>query len=208
MRKTAPVPKIVDHDARRQEYLEAMWRVVERDGAAAVSTRSVAAEAGYSKSNIRYYFDSQAALMGAAVEQIMRLTGERAAAFDVAGLDHDMAVRMVMLAIPDSPARRRQTAIWLTLITHMESNPELKPILKGLNRAVRSAVEGFVAALEERSMLGRGRDRAFEVERLHALIDGLSVQTMYDRSMMPPSAIRRIVSAHLDEMARPVARGR
>lgn len=202
------MPKIVDHDARRHEYMEAMWRVVERDGAAAVSTRSVAAEAGYSKSNIRYYFDSQAALMGAAVEQIMRLTGERAAAFDLSKLDHDMAVRIVMLAIPDSPARRRQTAIWLTLITHIESNPELKPILKRLNRAVRVAVEGFVGALDARSMVGRGRDRAFEVERLHALIDGLSVQTMYDRWMMPPATIRRIVSDHLDEMARPIARTR
>jgi BetI-type transcriptional repressor, C-terminal len=51
-------------------------------------------------------------------------------------------------------------------------------------------------------MLGRGRDREFEAERLHALIDGLSVQTMYDRSMMPPKAIRRIVRAHLADMGR------
>jgi len=39
------VPKIVDHDRLREEYLDAMFRVIERDGAGAVSVRSVAAEA-------------------------------------------------------------------------------------------------------------------------------------------------------------------
>ena len=204
MDKTAPVPKIVDHDARRQEYLDAMWRVVERDGAAAVSTRSVAAEAGYSKSNIRYYFDSQAALMGAAVEQIMAHAGSRLSTIDADSLDLAAATRWVMVTIPDSPARRRQTAIWLTLINHVETNPELKPILTRLNRGVRSAVAAFVVLLAEQGMVGRGRDLELEAERLHALIDGLSVQTMYDRSMMAPAAIRRIVAAHLEELARPV----
>lgn len=181
-----------------------MWRVVERDGAAAVSTRSVAAEAGYSKSNIRYYFDSQAALMGAAVEQIMAHAGSRLSTIDADSLDLAAATRWVMVTIPDSPARRRQTAIWLTLINHVETNPELKPILTRLNRGVRSAVAAFVVLLAEQGMVGRGRDLELEAERLHALIDGLSVQTMYDRSMMAPAAIRRIVAAHLEELARPV----
>lgn len=202
------MPKIVDHDARRQEYLDAMWRVVDRDGAEAVSTRSVAAEAGYSKSNIRYYFDSQAALMGAAVEQIMQHAGGRLSSIDRSQLDLDLATKMVMITIPDTPARRRQTAIWLNLVNHIETNPELKPVLRRLNLAVRTAVQDFVDLMADNGLLGRGRDREFEAERLHALIDGLSVQTMYDRSMMSPTAIRRIVRAHLADMGRSATGGR
>lgn len=52
------MPKIVDHDERRELYLDAMFRVIERDGADALSIRSVAAEAGGSKSSIANYFSS------------------------------------------------------------------------------------------------------------------------------------------------------
>lgn len=48
----ATVPKIVDHDQRRAYLLDALWRVVASQGAAAVTVRSVAAEAGVSKSNV------------------------------------------------------------------------------------------------------------------------------------------------------------
>ena len=44
------MPKIVDHDARRSLIIYALWRVVARDGASAVSVRSVASEAGVSRS--------------------------------------------------------------------------------------------------------------------------------------------------------------
>ncbi|MDQ1250665.1 MAG: hypothetical protein QG597_5044, partial [Actinomycetota bacterium] len=50
------MPKIVDHEARRREIVEAMWRIVQREGFAAVSVRSVAAEAGLSKASISHYF--------------------------------------------------------------------------------------------------------------------------------------------------------
>lgn len=40
------MPKIVDHDERRQQHLEALWRLLERDGAGAVSIRHLAEEAG------------------------------------------------------------------------------------------------------------------------------------------------------------------
>ena len=40
------MPKIVDHEARRAELAEAVWRLASRDGLEAVTLRGVAAEAG------------------------------------------------------------------------------------------------------------------------------------------------------------------
>ncbi len=53
------MPKIVDHDARREEIAQALWRVVRRDGIRAASVRTVAAEAGWSAGAVRYYFPDQ-----------------------------------------------------------------------------------------------------------------------------------------------------
>jgi AcrR family transcriptional regulator len=60
------VPKLVDHEARRQELADALLRVVVRDGIDAVSIRTVAAEAGCSIRPVQYYFADKAELLAAA----------------------------------------------------------------------------------------------------------------------------------------------
>ena len=44
----AQVPKIVDHEHRRQELVEAVWRVIGRVGIDGVTIREIAVESGYS----------------------------------------------------------------------------------------------------------------------------------------------------------------
>ena len=57
------MPKIVDHEVRRRELAEAVWRVIVRDGVGDVSIRSVAAEAGWSSGALRHYFSTRAELL-------------------------------------------------------------------------------------------------------------------------------------------------
>src|SRR5690606_41716840 len=67
------MPKVVDHDARRQELAEATWRLIRREGLEAVSVRKVAREAGVSPGSLRHYFTSQSELLAYA----LRMVGER-----------------------------------------------------------------------------------------------------------------------------------
>ncbi|MBV8957243.1 MAG: TetR family transcriptional regulator C-terminal domain-containing protein [Actinobacteria bacterium] len=67
------MPKQVDHAQRRQEIVDALWRVTARDGLAAVSFREVAAEAGVSVRRVQYYFGTKAQLLLASLQ----LLGER-----------------------------------------------------------------------------------------------------------------------------------
>ncbi|MFJ9553533.1 TetR/AcrR family transcriptional regulator [Nocardiopsis sp. NPDC101807] len=68
------MPKIVDHEQRRRELAEALWRVIAASGPAAVSIRSVAAEAGWSPGALRHYFQTREELLVFA----MNLSEERA----------------------------------------------------------------------------------------------------------------------------------
>lgn len=82
------MPKRVDREARRREIVGALFRVAVRDGLAAVSIRSVAAEARIPPSRVQYYFSSKAGLIEAALVVLTdRLVGRGLALQQAAGPD-------------------------------------------------------------------------------------------------------------------------
>lgn len=64
------VPKRVDHQVRRREIADALWRVVASNGFAAVSLRQVAAEAGVSMGLVQHYFDSREQMLLFALDSV------------------------------------------------------------------------------------------------------------------------------------------
>ncbi|MET8762334.1 TetR/AcrR family transcriptional regulator, partial [Lentzea sp. NPDC004782] len=66
------MPKVVDHEERRRELAEAVWRIVRRDGIDHASVRAVAAESGWSSGSLRRYFPTQDSLLGFAMELTYR----------------------------------------------------------------------------------------------------------------------------------------
>ena len=195
------MPRIVDHDSRRQAYVDAMWRVVSREGAGGISVRSVAAEAGVSPSNIVHYLPSRGEMLGEAVSRLVADAVARAAELEHADLDLDGATDLVMVAIPHTRTRRRQSEVWLLLLAEQETNPDARRILSGLQgrvaEAVRRSMDRFAAA----GLMAPTRDRDREAVRLHALIDGLSIQALVSSTDMSPTRIRETVRIHLADLA-------
>lgn len=194
------MPKIVDHDQRRAYLLDALWRVVASQGAAAVTVRSVAAEAGVSKSNVGHYFRSRADLLAAAVAQ--QLDGVQQPFDDILAtpLDTEAAIDAILLAIPDTEVRRRQSRIWLLLLADSADDPAVQLVLGEMNRTIRAAAETLVTAMASSGLLGHGRRISTEAARLHALIDGLSVQSLSDAEFMTPTQVRDVITAHVLEL--------
>ena len=199
------MPKIVDHDERRAEYVDALWRLVSREGAGAISVRALAAEAGVSPSNVVHYLPSRAEMLAEAVRQLLREARDRSAKMraEAEVFDLDRATDIVMVAIPDSPKRRRQSEVWLLLLAEQETNLEAGEILAELQAGVRSAVRNGMDLLADHGILAPGRDRDLEAARLHALIDGLALQTLIDESTLPPAHIRNILRSHLASLETP-----
>ncbi|MGW3008825.1 TetR/AcrR family transcriptional regulator [Streptomyces sp. NPDC001219] len=71
------MPKKVDHEARRQEISEALWRIAGTRGLDGVSLRDVAAEAGISLGRLQHYFRTRDEMLLFALRHINRLAGER-----------------------------------------------------------------------------------------------------------------------------------
>ncbi|MFD8699524.1 TetR/AcrR family transcriptional regulator [Kitasatospora purpeofusca] len=71
------MPKLVDHDERRAQIVDALLRTAADTGLHAVTMRSVAVEAGISVRLVQYYFDTKEQLLLAAVNRLTTRMGER-----------------------------------------------------------------------------------------------------------------------------------
>lgn len=195
------MPKIVDHDERRQLIINGMWKIVQRDGFGAVSVRSVAAEVGLSKSTIAHYFGSQDEILATAVAQQIETTTTELQTLDVAGCTPEVALSAIELGIPTTPRQRRQSQVWLALLEHHGSSPAVAETLASLNREVRESVRTVLGSLATNGFVHSSRDLDLEAAKVHAAIDGLSLQSLTDAKATPPALIRKIISAMIEDLA-------
>lgn len=103
------MPKIVDHEARRREIAEALWRITRSDGWEAITLRGVAAEAGVSMGLVQHYFRSKDEMLLFALEIIVE--------------DVRAEIRKVVAALPE-PRTPRQlvTAVMMELVPRDRPN--------------------------------------------------------------------------------------
>lgn len=197
------MPKAVDHQERRELLLAALWRIVNSRGARALSIRSVAAEAGVSKTNVVYYFPTRGHLLAGAVEQIVAATRERARSHLAGPLTVDDVVEVLMVVVPTDERRRRQAGVWKLLLLEGSDDPALSAVLDDFNDQVRDGLAAILRRLDDGGFLHASRDDEVEAARLHALVDGLSLQTLANPEWLDPPAVRDVLATHVASLAQP-----
>lgn len=71
------MPKIIDHDERRKEIVQRVWRLIAEEGISAATTRRIAEVTGYSNGVLLYYFPNKDAAISAAFKYIFDDTNVR-----------------------------------------------------------------------------------------------------------------------------------
>jgi AcrR family transcriptional regulator len=71
------VPKRVDHEVRRRQIAEAVWRIAASRGLQAATLREVATEAGVSVRLVQYYFETKNKLLADALHYLTRAMADR-----------------------------------------------------------------------------------------------------------------------------------
>ncbi len=162
-----------DHDARREDVSEAVWRVLSRCGVSGLTMRSVAAEMGATTGLVSHYFPTKQALIGHARLVAEKRTAEmerrvglapgyeslRAAILDVLPLTPEMVamskawVSFWDVAIADAGIHRSETVRyqkWRTrlsqLIAEAQARDELVSTITAehLSMIVGSFAHGLV----------------------------------------------------------------
>ena len=78
-RGVAAVPKIVDHDERRLELVDATWRIIARLGIEGATMREIALEAGFANGALKPYFPTKDTLLEFAFGHVFNRTNQRIA---------------------------------------------------------------------------------------------------------------------------------
>ncbi|MGO4236950.1 TetR/AcrR family transcriptional regulator [Pseudarthrobacter sp. YAF2] len=73
------MPKIVDHDERRLELVDATWRIIARQGLESATMREIAMEAGFANGALKPYFPTKDTLLEFAFSHVFNRSNRRIA---------------------------------------------------------------------------------------------------------------------------------
>jgi AcrR family transcriptional regulator len=173
------MPRVVNHDERREEIAEAAWKVIEREGLARADLRKIAREVGYTTGVITHYFRDKRELMSFAFGLLVdRSMARMSRASAEAGLMEALAQ-----VLPLDKERRRETTVWLAMVSASLTDPELAEELRLRYRQAREAMlPVFGIALEQ----GLGEDPEDVGDELLAVVDGITIDALSDPERYPP----------------------
>jgi AcrR family transcriptional regulator len=195
------VPRLVDHERRREELAAALWRLVLRDGIEAASVRRVAAEAGWSTGSLRHYFATQSELLSFAMDLVVQRVTVRVEALTADPDPRTMAARLLHEVLPLDAERHAEMQVWLAFTARSFVEPELRALRDHAHTGLRSLC---VIAAELLGVPSSGRERVAEL--LHALIDGLALHAVIDPATTTPARQVELLAAELDALASCAAR--
>lgn len=201
------MPKVVDHEERRRELGEAVWRVIRSQGVEGATVRAVAAEAGWSPGALRHYFSSQDDLLRSAMELIVarvpqRLDRHLRVPADGADLPAT-AARLLEELLPLDQERHLEMQVWLAFADRARIDPSMGEVWARVWEGQRSLCRIVVAGLDGRPPDSVVADQPLVpreealAEQLHALLDGLALQAVAYPGHMRPTTLRRVLHDHL-----------
>lgn len=196
------VPRVVDHDKRREEIAEAAWRVIERAGSDGANMREIAREAGHTTGVVTHYFRDKRELMAFAFGLMVdRSTTRMAEAAARSGPTEALAQ-----LLPLDEERRRETTVWLALMGASLADLELAGELRQRYRRAREVtLPTFRTALEEAAP---GEDPDDVADELVAVVDGITVDALTDPERYPPGRQLALLRRALERLGLPAGESR
>jgi AcrR family transcriptional regulator len=194
------MPKIVDHNERKEKIAEAAWRVIRRDGLDSVSVRRVAEETGISLGALRHYFESQDELLAYSMRLISSRANARIQKLPFNGEPrHDMMLVIGEL-VPLDEVSLAESEVWLAFAGKAVSNPAIRALSLEVHQELYTGFRRTIDHLVQHKLTKENIDPDLETRRLHALIDGLVVHHTTYQELSNKEEMLRTISYHLDSL--------
>ncbi|MGV9308482.1 TetR/AcrR family transcriptional regulator [Nonomuraea sp. NPDC003727] len=166
------MPRQVDHDQRRRQIAEAVWRLATRGGLEDVTLRQVATEAGVSARLLQYYFGTRDQLLLGALE-ILNDDAEQRARERLAMLGEAPGTRTIVRGVllellPLDEERRNRHLVYAAYFVRFLTDPALAKVARDAPRAVENLVSGLIGQGQEAGQVPREIDAAAEAAFLVA----------------------------------------
>lgn len=176
------MPRQVDHDERRRQIAEAVWRLAMRGGLEQVTLRQVAAEAGVSARLLQYYFGSRDQVLLGALE-ILNAEAERQAEDRMASLGDAPGMREIMRGVllemlPLDEQRHDRHVVYAAYFVRFLTEPSLAAVARAATPGLENLVADLIVRAQDRGEVVRELDAAAEGAFLTAGAEGLQTQVL------------------------------
>ncbi|MGA9871352.1 MAG: TetR/AcrR family transcriptional regulator [Rhodococcus sp. (in: high G+C Gram-positive bacteria)] len=196
------MPKQVDHDLRRREIVDVVWRLLATRGISALSMRAIADEAGYANGVLAYYFAGKEEVLRYAYEHVHRATNDRVAdrigdARGLAGLR--VLCREIMPLTEESLLEARiATSLWQRAMY----DPEIGRINTDAWAEWRGRIWGLLTqAAEDEEIVDA--DIAVTADRLLSMLMGMQVMGVLTPESMGAVHQQKLLDQTLDDLRAP-----
>ena len=198
----AGVPKIVDHEERRQELIEAAWRVIARDGLDGATVRAIAVESGYSTGTLAHYFTDKDDILRVALERADDNIRLRLEAMP-ADLDPVVTLTGVLSeALPLDADRRFELTLDVNFWARALNRPSLRSLQHDDHDTWRERVLRCVEAIQERDGPDQSIDAGDAADVLIAFVDGLGLHGLIYPEHMTADRIGALLGVQIGALLR------
>ncbi|MCF3137636.1 TetR family transcriptional regulator C-terminal domain-containing protein [Paenarthrobacter sp. AR 02] len=207
------MPKIVDAEARRQEVVHAVFRIIASDGLERASLREVADEAGLAVGSVRHYFASSDELLAFSFGAVIdRIAGRLEAALGAVEAEppgsqeqHVAVLNLLGQFLPLDEELAVDACVWMAFRHAARIKPVLAAEAERSHRTVAAVVGRLIMALNPGESAQEGL--VTEAERLLATLDGLCMHSLLQPEWMTAEMCSDVLAAHLRSLeASPVSR--
>lgn len=177
------MPKIVDHDARRDQIALVACRVVAQYGFDQATIVRIAREAGYTTGMVAHYFDTKRDIIIAALRLILRRVEERLTRSG-AGEQPDL-VSVLTEALPVDEIRYSECAFWMAFWGQVPADRRLRRINAALHREYLRLFERCLARGWSEWRAWPVAVRARVLRSAVTFINGVTASTVASRGEWP-----------------------
>ena len=194
------MPKVVDHDARRRDFIKAAYETITENGLANTTVRAVARKAGYTTGALVHYFGDKNELIRLALDYSGEVVRDRMVAVHQRQRGRNALREIIVEALPLDKQRDANWRVWLALWYHSEDNEDMRAEEK---RRYREWTGRLGRALDESvrdGEIAKSTDVKLEVQALVAFIDGLGVQHLMSSRGMSAKRLTKLLDRYLDRL--------
>jgi AcrR family transcriptional regulator len=194
------MPKIVDHDERRRELLEAVVRVIAREGIEGATTRALARETGWSTGALAHYFSDKNDILASALEYSHERISSRWRD-ELDGLHGMAALRRLLLDnVPLDDERRAESKLEIVFWGQALNDDRMRDIQRREAEYLYARIAALLGEARDRGEVRSGLAVRKCTERLMAVVDGLSLHALLYPERVSAADVATLIEEEIDQL--------
>lgn len=195
------MPKLIDHDQRREHIIDVTWALIVEGGIEAATMREIAAKAGFANGALKHYFPSKAKIVEGTFDRAMRIVG--------AGLNTEQGRGLAglrALSIAAIPRDEAAVTAGRVLMAYWEmslANEEMRDRYEAFLADWRGLILRYLAEGRADGDIVTATPDEVLVDELVLLTAGANIMTLVGRRFTTLELVERHLDDFLGRLERP-----